>query len=192
MTTNTPSLDPADNDTLAGAFNLVLKKMMQNFHVALPAKVVSAQRTPIPRVQVQPLINVLTTGNNQIPRQIIGSIPIVQIGGGGVLISFNVKPGDQGLLIACDRDISNYLQSNTQAQANTFRTHDFADSFFIPYVIASYVINEEDVENAVMQTTDGSLRLAFDGDRIKITGDLFVDGDIKATGSIMPNVPPEL
>ena len=184
-----PSIDPANYDTLVGTFRHIAGKIAQELNVALPARVIAFDRGPPAVVNVQPLITVLTTAGEAVPRAPIASAPVVQIGGGGYFMSFNLVEGDQGLLIACDRDISGYLQSASESQPSTVRTHDFSDSFFIPLIVGGYTIAAEDAMNAVLQNLAGTIRLSLMPDQVKITGNLRVEGEITALGSITPNVP---
>jgi len=207
MTNANPSLDPANTGTLTGLLKMGFNKMMQNTNNCLPAKIVAYDRTTN-RAQVQPLISLLATDGTLTPRAAIASVPVVQYGGGGFILSFNLKPGDLGWIEACDRDISLFLQNYKESGPNTQRIHDFADSKFHPDVMTGYTIAEEDEENAVLQTLDGSVRISIFPDKVKITaptlevdgnlqltgettltGDLRVNGNITASGDITPNVP---
>lgn len=168
-----PSIDPADIGTLTGAFREILKKHLQGIDDMLPGQVVAFDREKN-LVQVQPLIMKKSTIGDNIVRAQIASIPVFQIGGGGFMLNFNLKPGDLGWIKANDRDISLFMQTFQQAPINTYRLHSFQDAVFIPSVMKGYVINSEDEENAVLQTLDGSVRVAIWSDRVKITAPLVV------------------
>jgi copper chaperone CopZ len=139
------------------------------------------------------MILVVTTENETVRRATIASVPVFQIGAGGFVLNFNLKPGDLGWIKASDRDISLFLQSYNEAAPNTFRKHTFEDCVFFPNVMTGYTINSEDAENCVLQTIDGTQRVSIWPDKIKITsdteiildapiirttGDLMVDGDV--------------
>lgn len=206
-----PSVDPADTSTLLGAFNTVIKKAIQDMDNALPAQIISYDRTTN-RAQVKPLIKIVNTSNQSISRAQVASIPVYQFGGGGYLLSVNLKPGDYGWIIACDRDISLFLQGYSESSPNTFRKKSFSDSFFMPDIMRGYTIAEEDLENAVLQNLDGTVKISLGVDKIKIVADnveiesqnvninsptevkitttiLRVEGEITASGNITPNVP---
>jgi hypothetical protein len=165
-----PSINPADQDTLAGAFRHIFGKMMQGVDGMLPARVVSFNGDRnAPRVSVQPLIAMITTEGQRLSRATIASLPVFQIGGGGHLISFNIKAGDLGWIIASDRDISTFLQTYSESQTNTKRRKKFSDALFIPDVMRNYAIASEDNENAVFQSLDGTVKIALWADYVKIT-----------------------
>lgn len=165
MTINTPSIDPADFDSLAGTFKFIFKKLMQGVNGMLPAQVVSYDRASN-RAKVQPLINLLTTGGEQITRASISQVPVINIGGGGFVLSFNLNPGDLGWIVAADRDISLFLQTLRAAKPNTDRMNDFADSFFLPHPMAGYSVSGTD---AVLQSLDGAVKIALSNNKITIT-----------------------
>lgn len=168
MSYTQPSIDPADEGDLTGAFRHIFGKMMQNVDGMLPAKVIAYDRAQN-RATVQPMIMLLTTSDKTVARAQIASVPVYQIGGGDFLLSFNIKPGDLGWIKASDRDISLFLQSYSQSAPNTIRKHNFSDSVFFPDVMKGYTIAGEDAENAVLQNLDGSVRIALWPTKVKIT-----------------------
>jgi len=164
----TPSRDPADDGTLLGMVRLVLDKFLQGVDDMLPARVISYDRETN-RAQVQPLIRLLTTDDRQIGRAPVASVPVMQFGGGGVALSFNLQAGDLGWIKANDRDVSVFLRTYAEAAPNTLRKHSFQDAVFIPDVMHGLTISAEDESHAVLQTADGSVRVAIWPDRVKIT-----------------------
>lgn len=188
-------LDPALNGTLVGCINFAFQKMLQNVQNMLPALVMAYDRTTN-RAQVQILINMLTADGEQLPRPQIASIPVLVLGGGGYMLSFPLVEGDLGWICANDRDISLFLQSYQQAAPNSTRLHSFSDGLFIPDVMRGYTIDPEDGENAVLQSTDGTIKISLSTLKIKVVaplivgiGNLAIDGNITASGTITPGVP---
>lgn len=168
-----PSRDPADDGSLLGMANTILKKFLQQVDDMLPARVVSYDRTTN-RAQVLPLVKVLTTDGRQVGRAQIASVPVMQFGGGGFVLNFNLNEGDLGWIKANDRDISVVMQSYRENAPNSLRLHKFEDAVFIPDVMRGWTIAGEDAENAVLQTLDGSVRIALWPDRIKLTAGAIV------------------
>jgi hypothetical protein len=170
-----PSRDPANDDSLLGMARQILDKFLQQVDDCLPARVVSYDRTTN-RATVIPMVKVLTTDNRQIGRAQIASVPVMQFGGNGVALSFDLKAGDLGWIKANDRDISLVVQAYKDSAPNTLRKHSFQDAVFIPDVMHGLTINPEDEHNAVLQTLDGSVRVSIWPDRVKITaGDLHAE-----------------
>lgn len=163
-----PSRDPANDGTLTGMLREVMGKMAQGLDDCLPAVVVAFDRTSN-RATVKPLVQVLTTKGETVSRAQLVSVPVFQIGGGGFILNFNLKPGDLGWIKASDRDTSLFLQSYNEQRPNTKRMHSFSDGLFFPDVMRGYTINGEDAENAVLQNLDGTCRVSIWPDRVKIT-----------------------
>lgn len=167
---NYPSRDPADEDSLAGTFRLVFNKLMQGVDGMIPARIVATNGDRNnPRVTVQPLVALVTTGGAQVSRAQIASLPVFQFGAGGYLLSFPLVEGDLGWIVASDRDISVFLQSYDESRPQTFRKKNFADALFIPDVMRGYAINSEDEGNAVLQNAAGTVRITLWPDKVKIT-----------------------
>lgn len=169
-----PSIDPANDDSLLGMANLILRKHLQSVDDMLPARVVQFTRSTDGGpdiVTLAPMVALLTTAGAQVARAQVSDVPVFRFGGGGMLISFNLKPGDFGWMKANDRDISMFLQSGAGGPPNTLRMHTFEDSMFYPDAMRNVEYDPEDEENAVFQTLDGKYRVAIWPDRVKVTGD---------------------
>jgi phage baseplate assembly protein gpV len=159
----------AKDGSLAGAFDLFTSKLLQRTDDMLPAKVIAYNRVTN-RAQVQPLIVTVTTDNVQVPKAQIASVPVYQAGAGGYVISFPVQAGDLGWIKANDRDISLFLKNYSQAAPNTQRKHKFSDAVFIPdSFMKDVTINSEDDANLVIQTKDGTVRVAIWSSKVKVT-----------------------
>lgn len=188
---NNPDIDPADEGTLIGILNTFRNKLLQNIDGMLPARVIAYNRDTN-RVQVQPLIAVLTTDGSVVNRGQVASLPVLQLGAGNVGMLFNLVEGDLGWIVANDRDISLFLQTYSQAQPNTLRKKSFSDALFIPDVMRGYTIATEDKLHFTIQNKAGTVRMAFWDNLIKITAPLglYVEGPIQSSGAITPDAPP--
>lgn len=175
---STPSRDPANDDSLLGMARQILDKFLQQIDDMLPARVLSYDRAAN-RATVMPMVKLLTTDNRQIGRAQIASVPVLRIGGDGVVLAFNLKAGDLGWIKANDRDISLITQGYADSAPNTLRKHSFQDALFIPDEMTGVTIAAEDAEHAVLQTLDGLTRLAVWPEFMKILAarGLFVSDD---------------
>lgn len=190
MKEGTPSKNPADRGSLAGVVSSILDKRLQNTDNCLPAKVISYDRDKNVAT-VQPLIAVLTTMGGTVSRALVASVPVLALGGGGYVLNFPLKKGDLGWIEASDRDISLFMQSMKEARPNTLRKHSFEDAKFVPDIFRQYSIQGEDAGNMVIQTLDGSVRLAIWPDRVKTTaGETWAE--VNADGSITATAPEKL
>lgn len=184
--TNAPfSRNPADNDSMVGMFRLVLTKFLQGVDDMLPAQVIAYDR-PSNRAQVQPLIQMVTTNNERVNRAQIASVPVLQLGGGGFVMSFPIASGDLGWIKANDRDISLFKTTYALSAPNTQRKHDFSDALFIPDAMLNIALASEDAGNAVFQNTDGTVKIALWPTLIKILATAGVGiGGTPAPGTIL-------
>lgn len=166
--------------SLSGALREILGKFLADMDDMLPAVVISYDRTTN-RVAVRPLVRILRTDNTLLDRAAIASVPVLNIGGGNAVLSFNLLPGDLGWIKANDRDISLFLQNMADAPPNTLRKHSFNDGIFIPDQFKKWTLNVEDENFAVLQTLDGTQRISIQDAQIKITSDALVTIDAPLT-----------
>lgn len=163
---SSPSGNPADRGSLSGLMRLAFIKNLQNTDDMLPAKVLAYDRSSN-RATVQPMVFVVRTDNRRVARAAVPSIPVLQLGGGGFVLSFPVQPGDIGWIKANDRDISNFLNSYANSAPQTFRKHTFEDAMFIPDVMMRNV-SLADNDGVCLQSVDGTVSVVLLGDRVKI------------------------
>lgn len=170
MTNQQPSaaLNPGDSTSgLSGAFRSILRKFLQDVDDMLPAIVISV--TPDRQfVSVRAAIKVLGTDGSLTSRDPIAKVPVFTAGAGGFLMSFPIKQGDLGWIKANDRDISVFLQNNAEAGPPTNRFHTFENGLFIPDIVRTWALADEDSANAVWQSADGSIKITLGLDQIKI------------------------
>jgi len=192
-------LNPAVDDTLAGAFAFILKKFLQNIDGMLPCVVVAADDER-KFATVRPQIMVKGTDGELTTRAQLASVPIFHIGAGQFVLTFPVKPGDAGWIVASDRDISLYIQSGEEAAANTDRLHKFSDGLFIPDAARKFTLDPANADRVVLQSLDGSVYVALSADSIfmkaptkvrmetplvEMTGDLTVDGTVRGKTDVL-------
>jgi len=185
LTVNT-FIDPANLDSLKGLFRVVKEQILKETNGMLPCRVLAFNRGNPNRVQVEHVINQIGEGGVVSPRGQIASIPVLQLGGGGFVINFNIQPGDLGWIEASDRDISLFLQSYNTSSPNTYRKFNFADARFIPDVMHGYTIAGEDTNNLVIQSLDGTVKISLGADKIKIAAPTV---EIDSTTEVIINSP---
>lgn len=175
MTNYNPSINPADLDTLTGTFRSIMSKALQYTDGVLPAKVISITPGAPMTVQVQPLITLVTTDGTPIARAPIAGVPVFQLGGGNILLSFPVQVGDIGWIVANDRDISTYMQAGAQSPPNTYRVKNFSDSFFMPNILRAYNLAGDD-KSATLQTADGTVAIVISATGVIFKGPVTFEG----------------
>ena len=170
MTVNAPpSGNPADKYSLQGVIRKVLDKFLQKrIDDMLPA-VVIAYNASTNMACVQPLITVVTTDGQQVPRAQYAAIPVYQISAGGFIMRFPINAGDFGWIKANDRDISIFMQSGTQSPPNTQRKHSFKDAIFLPQTVwSNAAIAGGDTANLVIQNYAGTVKISLSETAINV------------------------
>lgn len=166
MPNPTPSQKPGQSDSLSGSMDLVLRKFLLDVDDMLPARIVSYDRNAN-RAQIDILYKVTMTDGSLNPLMAPAEVPVLTIGGGGMCLTFPIKPGDLGWIKASDRDMSLFLQSYEAEPGNTTRLHCFEDGVFIPDVMKDFVVS--DGAAATIQTIDGTTSVAVKPGSIVLT-----------------------
>lgn len=159
---------PADSETLAAAMDFVLRMFKVELDQLLPA-IVEAFDRKTGRVNVKPAIQWVDMNDKAHPRPSINNVPVFTFGAGNMHVNFPINKGDLGWVFACDRDISLFKQSLKEGMPNTGRLHSFSDAIFFPDVMRQYVINPEDADALVIQTTDSATRISLKPGQVKVT-----------------------
>ena len=107
--------------------------------------------------------------------------PVVFPGGGGVTLTFPLKPGDECLVVFSSRCIDAWWQlGGVQGQAE-FRMHDLSDGFVIPGGRSQPRAFGASTATAQLRTDDGAAFVEMDPSSHKIKAQ--TSGDIEATAS---------
>lgn len=163
---NTPSQSPEDSASgLLGFQNLAMQKAMQNLDCCLPAKIITYDRLTN-RASVEPQYQVTATSGDTTQMSLIEGIPVLLIGSNTAFISFDLKEGDLGWIIANDQDISLFLQSYQSSPGNTKRMHSFSDAFFIPDLMKDYYLSS--LDETAIQTKEGTTYITISEGRIDL------------------------
>lgn len=134
VTKTIPTHNPADTQTLDGLNNFMIDKILMSIQKVIPGIVQSYDKVTN-RAVIKPAITGVASQGQKVSKEALTNIPVLQLAGGGTVLSFPIKAGDTGWLIACDRNISIFKQNLQESAPNDYRKHKFEDSFFIPDVI---------------------------------------------------------
>lgn len=175
--------------TLLQIIQKALEKSAKNTSVALPATVINYKINGN-KVCADLQIMIKYEDNSQyvdFPR--VNNVPVQIISGssGRAFLSMPIKPGDTGLVIACDLGIDNWKGSDGQSasEPSSLIMHSFSHAIFFPGIgtnITEYPgINTTDIKlvnedgSIVIKSTDDfsiqniDCSLTMDNDTIKIT-----------------------
>ena len=174
MANQEPSINPADESTLAGVIKTGINKAMQSFDSMLPVEVVAYDRATN-RATVKHLVQMVGSNGEKVSRADVASIRVIQPGNAKFNISLPIKPGDKGWLMAADRDLSIFQQDLKEDAPNTARMHSFQDGVFMPDAMSNGDAPAGQGDRVVIGANDGSSYIAFDGASV----------EIKAAGNVL-------
>jgi hypothetical protein len=126
--------DPADwSDPSAAQIRLVLQ-LMQRIHTAIPVKVISCTNeggiSPIGRVTVQPMVQLLSDQGIVSARARLVDLPYMRVQAGSNGIIMDPEAGDLGAAIFAEKDISSVLATLDLAPPGSARVFDMADGIY--------------------------------------------------------------
>lgn len=156
---------PEDYADVANGLAKVIANALMKTENMLPVRVVQYDRTNNV-ASVQPLVNIVMTGGS-FPRGAIGPIPVFAAGAGNFVISYPIKAGDLGWIMANDRDITAFLESLSQGDPATFRNHSFNDAVLFPDAIRNFSTSGED-GNMVIQSLDGTIKISLGQSQLRL------------------------
>lgn len=181
----TDEIDDFEN-LLPELVKVIIDATKRSLEVSIPCVVTRViGRT---KVDVKPLIKIVAQNGESMERAIIEGLPVFTAGAGNKFMSFPVAVGDIGWLDACDRDISLFLQSYDDVEPPSNRMHTFSDARFVPDIMTNITIAEEDASSIVIQTRDGSVKIALDDGEIRINNN---DVSLVVTGSAVTGIAPD-
>lgn len=169
MANQQPSINPADESTLAGVIKTAIAKDRQSLDVMLPVEVVSYDRATN-RATVRHLVQMVGSDGEAVSRANVASVRVQQFGNAAFNISLPIKPGDKGWLMAADRDISTFQQGLGESQPNTARTHSFQDGMFMPDAMSNGDAPGGAGDDVVIGANDGSAYMSIGAGGFKWVG----------------------
>lgn len=179
ITKTIPSHNPADENTLDGLNNVLIDKISMGIQNVIPAIVQSYDKVTN-RAIVKPAITGVASQGQKISKEPYIDIPVLNLSGGGFVISFPIKQGDIGWLVACDRNISIFKQNLEESAPNDYRKHKFEDGFFIPDKINNTPTKDNSL---IIQNSTGTVSIELTETGVNISGITDVTGNTTITGN---------
>lgn len=125
-----PETATTEYQTLAFFVNAILSHVRTAHPVEVVA-VTGGGLGPIGTVDVQPLVSQVNGIGQGEPHKIVYRRPYIRWQGGSSAVILDPSVGDIGLLVCCDRDISNVVATLTAALPASLRRFNFADGIYI-------------------------------------------------------------
>ena len=175
-----------------GSFDTVFKKFlnifMRSFYVCLPC-VVEAVNVTKQTVDIRPVLKTYNTvTGNSVSRALISNVPFWMYRAGDTYMTLPIKPGDTGLAIFSQRDISNWKEVGGEVPLQSTRIFDYNDALFLPYfgpvsnAVSNYNPNNITIvkNGKVIEVQDGTLNApdyAIECKSVHATGTIKSDTD---------------
>lgn len=167
-TISTPSYNTADILSESGQLEFFQKILFMKMEKVAPAQIISYDREKN-RAIVQILNYSITSTGDKIARKPLNDIPVQIFGGGEFCLSFPIKQGDIGFLIAADSDISVWKKLLQLFAPATYQKHRYKNGIFFPLILNGFTFSTDD-ENAVLLTSiDGNTKISLKPDNITIS-----------------------
>jgi len=132
----------ADANSGQGDYNstvFVVEQVLSRVNTATLVKIVSVTNSgglsPVGFVDVQPLVNQVDGADNATFHGVVHSLPYCRIQGGGNAIILDPQPGDIGIAIFADHDLSNINATKAQANPGSGRRFSMSDGLYIGGVL---------------------------------------------------------
>lgn len=113
--------------------------ILNDAHTATLVQVISCTNSggvsPVGTVNVQPLVDQIAGDSTTVPHGVLHEIPYFRLQGGTNAVILDPQPGDIGIAVFADRDISKAKATKAQAAPGSFRKFDMADGLYIGGVL---------------------------------------------------------
>lgn len=126
---------PTDGSSEYNALRFLMQSMLATLRTATLVRIVSCTNggglSPVGFVDVQPLVNQLDGFGNAVPHVTVYRLPYLRIQGGANAVIIDPQPGDIGVAVFADRDISSVKATKAQANPGSARMFDMADGMYV-------------------------------------------------------------
>lgn len=174
--------DSGDGSHSFNANTFFVQRLLNQRHTATVAQVVNTTNIvspgsaePIKTIDVLPLVNQLDGNGNPIPHEIVYGVPYLRSQGGQNAVIVDPSPGDIGIFLIAETDISSVKATGKQSNPGSGRRGNFSDGMYIGSIHAAapqrYIsfVDGEGVKIVVKS-----------GETVAITGIVTATGNITA------------
>ncbi len=117
------------------SLDFMIRQILARKHVAKLVLVIecsnAGQISPVGTVTVRPLVNALDGDGNPVPHGQLFNIPYHRLQGGQNAVVIDPTPGDIGLAVFADEDISTVKATRKQANPGSSRKASLADGVYL-------------------------------------------------------------
>lgn len=163
--------------TMIAALNIATLVQVKAVHT-------SSRTGPAGTVDVVPLVNQITGSGQAVPHTTVYGLPFFRLQGGVGGVICDPQPGDIGLAVICDRDISGVKKGLAATTPGSYRRFSYADGFYLGGWNAgaaptkAVILDSSGCEITCPTKIDGDTNL--NGGVLKINGTQVVQGRLAA------------
>lgn len=135
------SFTASDPGSEVGRLALMIRTALSGVRTAIPVKVIACSNAggvaPIGTVDVQPLVSAVDADGRVWDHDTVYAAPYQRMQAGVMAVIMDPQPGDIGLAVACDRDISAVKNASGSAAPASNRRHDLSDLVYLKTIIGA-------------------------------------------------------
>lgn len=135
--------DPGDGAHPFNSQVFLVQQLLNKRHTATIAQIAGTSKiveygspTAIQTVDVVPMVNEMTGGNQPVPHKTVYGVKYFRLQGGQNAVIVDPTVGDLGIFIAAETDTSTVLASGKQSNPGSGRRNNLADGMFIGCISA--------------------------------------------------------
>lgn len=190
-------LFPNDADGERNEFIEKFRSLMLNVNTSIPVKVTSVNSSgvsPVGLLDAEILTSQLTGNNQTVENAPLSNLPYMRYQGGKNAVIIDPQPGDIGIAIFAQRDISGVKNVRSYSAPSSRRTHDVSDGMYVGGILnqapTQYILFNDDgisvysptvVNIEAPETNINSQTINLNGN-VNISGNAQIDGDFNADG----------
>jgi hypothetical protein len=138
-------------------------------------------------VNVQPLVSAVDSQGNAFEHGTLFSVPYFVLQSGGSAVIVVPTPGDTGILLVCDRDITSAKATLAPGPPPSNRSFDFSDALYLGGVLGPTPTQSVTVGPAGITFTDAhgnSLAMTSAGIALTSASPIVIYGNLHVTGTV--------
>lgn len=139
--------------------------------------------SPVGFVDVHPLVNQLDGSGKAVPHGTVHELPYFRLQGGANAIICDPEPGDIGIAVFADQDISSVKATKAEANPGSYRHFDMADGLYLGGFLNGTPSQYVQFNNGgITITTPNDVNVNADGN---VTVNAGADCNVNATGNVL-------
>ena len=170
----------------SGAFNATAFVIQALLGAAAIATLVRVQActnsgglSPTGTVDVLPLVNQIDGNGNAVPHGIVYGLPYCRIQGGANAVICDPQPGDIGIAVFADRDISSVVATRAQANPGSARRNSMSDGMLVAFWCAAIPTSYVQFDGA------GNINITSPGTVTIAASAIHLDGPVTSSQTIV-------